>query len=226
MGKPVVHLSVGDAYRLWAPTYDQDSNPLLALEERVAQSILGSLDGLRLVDVCAGTGRWMAIARALGASVIGIDLTTEMLACAARKPGCSSVAVGDMNSIPVQTSSADLAICSFGISYVPSLRAAFFEMARVATRVMISDLHPAAVRAGWTRSFETSSEKCCIAHHSHSLEEIGSAARSAGLVRESSAIGRFGEPERSIFARAGKPHVFDQVSSVDAVFVETWMKPC
>lgn len=226
MGKPVVELSIREGYRLWAATYDQEPNPLLALEERVAGSILGSLAGLRVIDLCAGTGRWMSIGRAKGAAVIGIDLTAEMLHCAVRKPGCAAVAVGDLNQIPVRSAAADLAICSFGLSYVASVPAALGEMARIARRVLISDMHPAAARAGWSRSFDTASRKCCVAHYDHSLEEIEAAARAAGFSHEYSIAAHFGEPERKIFARAGKEHIFDQVSTMPAVFVKTWVKRC
>jgi ubiquinone/menaquinone biosynthesis C-methylase UbiE len=226
MGKPVVHLSIREGYRLWAASYDVQPNPLLALEERAARPVLGPLAGLRIVDVCAGTGRWMSIARSTGAKVIGIDLTAEMLYCAARKPGCATVALADLNRIPIRTAAADLAICSFGLSYVASVLPAFQEMARIARRVMVSDLHPAAVRAGWSRSFDTASRKYCVAHYAHSLDGIDSAARAAGLSAEHNIAASFAEPERKIFARAGKDHVFDQVSAIPAVYVKTWVKRC
>lgn len=226
MGKPVVHLSIREGYRRWAASYDHDPNPLLALEERAARSILGSLAGLTVIDICAGTGRWMSIVRSMGAKAIGVDITPEMLHCAALKPGCAAVALGDLTRIPIRSESADLAICSFGISYVPCVRVAFCEMARIACRVMVADMHPAAVRAGWSRSFDTASRKYCVAHYAHSLAEIETAAREAGLSPEHSIAGHFAEPERRIFARAGKEHVFDQVSAIPAVFVKTWVKRC
>jgi ubiquinone/menaquinone biosynthesis C-methylase UbiE len=224
MGKPVVQLSIREGYRLWAASYDQEPNPLLALEQRVARSILGPLAGRRVIDLCAGTGRWMSIARSAGARVVGIDLTPEMLYCAARKPGCAAVAVGDLNRLPVRSACEDLAICSFGLSYVASVRVALREMARIARRVMISDLHPSAARAGWSRSFDTASRKCCIAHYRHSLEEIETEARAAGLSAQFSVPAFFGEPERKIFARAGKEHIFDQVAMIPAIFVQTWVR--
>jgi len=224
MGKPVVHLSIREGYGLRAASYDQEPNPLLALEQRVARSILGPLAGRRVVDLCAGTGRWMSIARAAGASVVGIDLTPEMLHCAARKPGCASVVVGDLSRLPVRGACADLAICSLGLSYVPSVRVALREMARIARRVMISDLHPLAARAGWSRSFDTALRTYSIAHYDHSLEEIETAARAAGLSAEFSIPAFFGEPERNIFAHAGKEHLFDQVAVIPAIFVQTWVR--
>ena len=227
MGKPVVQLPVREGYRLWAPTYDSAPNPLLALEERIAAPMLGPLAGSRVVDLCAGTGRWMAIARRGAANVAGIDLSPEMLSCAAQKPGCAGrVALADLTSLPLHSGAADLAICSFGISYVASLAAAFREMARVARRILISDLHPAAAQAGWRRSFENGSQTCCVAYYARSLDELDEAARAAGFSPQQTVEARFGEPERCIFASAGKEHLFEEVSRIRAVFAKTWTLGC
>ena len=223
MGKPLVSLSTHDAYRLWAATYDHDPNPLLALEERLARDVLGPIAGWKVIDLCSGTGRWICLARSLGARVVGIDLSPEMLQCAARKPACAGrVALGDVTRVPLRGGSAHLAICSFGISYAPSIRSALREMARIARRIMISDLHPAAARAGWTRSFHHASQTFSVAHRSYSLEELEAAANAAGLKQESVIEGFLGEPERKIFARAGKEHLLDEVAKIPAVFVATW----
>lgn len=226
MGKPVTYLSSEEGYRLWAATYDRDPNPLLALEERLAGPLLGRLAGLRVVDLCAGTGRWMAIAASLKADVTGIDLSGEMLRQAGRRPGLSGrVALGNLIRLPVACGSADLAICSFGISYVPSLGLAFREMARVARRVLVSDMHPLALLEGWTRSFETASAKCCLNHCRWSLEDIDRAADDAGLRKEHTVEGCFGEPERRLFNSAGKPQTVEKTSRIPAVYVKTWLAP-
>ena len=135
-----------EGYGLWAATYDSWPNPLLALEQRVAAPLLGPLKGSRVIDICAGTGRWMAIAARLRASIIGLDLSPEMMGRAAEKPGLAGrLAIGDIAHLPFANTSADIAICSFGMSYVRSMQQAFREMARVSKRVMISDMHPAAL---------------------------------------------------------------------------------
>lgn len=227
VGKPVVELPVQESWRLWAASYDRDPNPLLALEERVAAPVLGSLAGLRVVDLCCGTGRWMTIASALGGEVMGVDLSTEMIRRAGEKQACTGrLAIGDLARLPVESGWADLAICSFGISYTQMLRAAFEEMARVARRAMITDLHPAAARAGWSRSFTTASGTFSVAHHAYSFDDLDAAADATGWSAEGSVEACFGECEREIFLRAGKEHVFDTVSKIPAIFVKTWVRPC
>jgi SAM-dependent methyltransferase len=227
MGKPVVELPAREGYALWAATYDRDPNPLLALEERVAARLLGTLAGLRVIDVCAGTGRWMSIAQTMGATVIGIDFSEHMLGRAAEKPALAGrVAAGDLSRLPLRAAAADLAICSFGMSYLDCCAAAFRELARVAPRVMVSDMHPAAHQAGWTRAFETASLTCRLAHYTHSFEALDAAAREAGLSTESSVEARFGEPERSIFAYARREHLFSSVSQIPAIFIKIWRRTC
>ncbi len=227
MGKPVIELQAREGYALWAASYDRDPNPLLALEQRVAARLLGALAGLRVIDVCAGTGRWMSIARSMGANVIGVDLSEQMLGRAADKPGLAGrVVAGDVSRLPLHTAAADLAICSFGMSYLACCATAFRELARVAPRVMVSDMHPAAQHAGWTRSFETALVTCWLAHYTHTFETLEAAARDAGLSPESSVEARFEEPERNIFARARKEHLFASVSQIPAVFVKIWRRTC
>lgn len=224
VGKSVSSLSVRAGYRLWAATYDSWPNPLLALEQRIAAPLLGSLKGARVIDVCAGTGRWMAIAARLRARVIGIDLSPEMLGWAAQKPGLAGrLAIGDVAGLPFASNSADLAICSFGMSYLPSVRHGLREMARIARRVMVSDMHPFALDAGWTRSFETARRKYRIAHYRYSLAEIEDAAYAAGLRPQFSIEAAFGEPERGIFKGAGKEDRFEEASQFPAIFVKTWV---
>jgi len=224
VGKFMSFVGAREGYGLWAATYDSWPNPLLALEQRVAAPLLGPLKGSRVIDICAGTGRWMAIAARLRASIIGLDLSPEMLGRAAEKHGLAGrLAIGDVAHLPFANTSADIAICSFGMSYVTSMQQALREMARVSKRVMISDMHPAALDSGWTRSFETACRKYRIAHYRYSLAEIDEAAYNVGLRPECSIEAPFGEPERRIFERAGKKDRFEGASQIPAIFVKTWM---
>jgi predicted TPR repeat methyltransferase len=76
-----------EGYRLWSRSYDRDLNPVVALERRVVRELLGPLSGRCFLDVATGTGYWLNYARSRGARVYGVDLSAEMLAEAASKPG-------------------------------------------------------------------------------------------------------------------------------------------
>ena len=218
-GESMSFLGTREGYRLWASTYDSYPNPLLALEQRIAAPLLGSLKGSRVIDICAGTGRWMLIAARMRASVIGLDLSPEMLGRAAEKPGLAGrLAIGDIAHLPFANTSADLAICSFGMSYVTSVQQALREMARVSRRVMISDMHPAALDSGWTRSFETACRKYRIAHYLR--YPLAGGRRCCLRCRTATGMQHrgspFGEPEHRIFEQAGKQARFEEVSQIPA----------
>src|ERR1700722_11384821 len=125
-------LQAVDAYRLWAPSYDGDPNPILALERRVIAERLTSLPGRCVLDIGTGTGYWLEHARSLGARAFGIDLSAEMLSKAAKKRGLRGKLIrADMNRLPVRDNVADIAICSMAIGYLPALASLFRELARV-----------------------------------------------------------------------------------------------
>ena len=164
-----------EGHRLWASTYDSGMNPLLALEMRILAERLGALEGVRFLDAAAGTGRWMRYAAARGARVVGFDLCEEMV-----RVGAAGV-VADVTRIPLRDDAVDLAVCSFALGYVPRLEPALAELGRVARRVVLSDLHPAAVSAGWKRGFRVNGTAYQIEHTMHTERDLVKAARAAGL---------------------------------------------
>ena len=218
-----------DGHELWAPSYDSGPNPLLALESRILLALLGPVDGLSVVDIACGTGRWTERLFRLGANVTGVDACAGMLARAAAKRSIRRLLVlADARALPLRASIADLVICSFAIGYFARLGPAFAEMARI-TRpggiVATSDLHPAAVSAGWTRSFRIGEAVYEIEHFARSRDQIIRAARRAGLQLQLQAGYRFGRPERSVFAAAGKRDRFTAACQVPAVWIGLWRKP-
>jgi malonyl-CoA O-methyltransferase len=217
-----------EGHRIWSASYDSDANPVLALDQRVLSERLGCLDGLRVVDVACGTGRWMSFAQSQGAEVIGIDLCREMLVAAARKPALAGrLVLSSAAELPLGDEVADRALCSFALSYFPSAAAAIGEMARITRRggrVIISDLHPHAVRAGWTRSFRSGDQVYAIDHHNHAIRFAYLAAERYGLTLDWELSARFGAPEREIFIRAGKEPVFHEASRVPALRLLAWVK--
>jgi len=220
-----VRVGAVDGYRVWAAQYDEAPNALLALEMRVLSERIGAVGGSRILDAGSGTGRWMQWAAARGARVFGIDGSREMLQKAERKPGVGGrSALADIRSIPLRDDAVDLALCCFTIGYLPSPTPVFRELARVARQVIVSDLHPDAARAGWTRSFRAGDKIYEIVHYDHSIAELDDCARSAGLTLKWRAKTSFGEPEREVFRRAGKKSVFDKARLVPAVLVSLWQK--
>jgi malonyl-CoA O-methyltransferase len=225
----VATISAIDGHRLWSRAYDESPNALLALEMRVLSERLRHserlppLDGLRILDAGSGTGRWMHFARSRGASVFGIDACREMVLWAEHKPGLRGhSALADVQHIPLMDDAFDVALCSFTLGYLQSPGPVLRELARVARQVIVSDLHPDAARAGWTRSFRVGDQVHELVHFKHSIADIDDAARGASLVSDWRVEASFGEPEREIFQRTGKENVFDHACAVSAVLITSW----
>lgn len=219
-------VSALEGHRIWADCYDVGCNPLLALETRLMRDVFSAVIARNVLDVACGTCRWAAWFAGRGASVLGVDLCAEMLAQApARLHG--RFALGRAEALPVAANTADLTLCSFAASYFPALETAISEMARVTRHdgyLVISDVHPAAVAAGWTRSFRARDRVYEMEHFGYTPDNLQSAAQRAGLDFETAVYGCFDEPERPAFAAAGRPERFAQVTGVPAVWIGKWRK--
>ena len=91
-GASVRRVSAAEGYKLWAPAYDRDPNPLLALEERQLTPLLPDLKQKAVIDVACGTGRWLEKLMDRGArSGFGVDLSRAMLAVARTKTSTARV---------------------------------------------------------------------------------------------------------------------------------------
>lgn len=217
-------VSSTEAYRLWAPTYDATVNPLIALEERAMRDLLPAYSPPQVIDVGCGTGRWMKYFADIGSATAGVDASEEML----RSTGLSGrVAVGESGNLPIANAVAGLVICSFGLSYFGSIERSFAEMARISAvggYVAIGDMHPTAVSSGWRRSFRVGNQCYEIRQFRYSLNEAMEAAEKAGLDLIECRAAWLGEPERPLFHKAGKPHLFAAASCMPAVWLGLWKK--
>ncbi len=223
-----MRVSAIEGHRQWAPIYDAGPNPLLALETRLVLERLSPPRAGCLIDIACGTGRWMKLAQRCGSRVFGVDISPEMLHEASRKLGLSGhLGVADACHIPITNGAADLTICSFALGYLASPHQAIAEMARISRqggRIVVTDLHPRALVAGWTRSFRSDDQFYEIDHHPHSIAVWEAAAQSAGLNLEWRLEASFGEPERAIFRQAGKDSLFPELSRIPALLAMCWRR--
>ncbi len=225
VAEAVLPVRVEDAYRLWSVSYDDDPNPILALERRVIRERLGAVSGKRVLDIGTGTGYWLAHARQGGARAFGVDLSEEMLSMAARKDGLRKRLVrADMNRLPIQDGATDIAICSMAIGYTRDLKNLFRELARVARKIIVSDLHSEAIEAGWKRGFVAAGHRCEIEHFTHTTSQLDDAAANSGLRLDWRLEAHLNEPEREIFARAGREHAFAAACEIPALLATCWIR--
>jgi len=91
--------------------------------------------------------------------------------------------------------------------------------------LIVTDFHPDAYSRGWQRTFHSDGQLYEIEIHPYSVESLFGCADQNGLVLQNAMEPAFGEPERAIFERAGKPDLFDQVREIPAILLARWTKP-
>jgi len=216
-------VSLVEAYDRWAASYDAP-NPLHALEERVMGLLLPSVAGKRVLDVACGTGRWLAKLLAWGARTgCGVDLSAGMLQRASAKlPLHGRVAQGACLALPFAAESADLIICSLAAGHVRNLSGLARELARVATPavdVFVTDFHPLAYAHGWRRTFDDGNEAVEVPSQAHTVERVRYAFEEQGFRAAIFAEPRMGEPEKDLFLRRGKTHLFAAACETPALYI-------
>ena len=186
-------LPVREGYAAWAPMYDDDGNPLIALEGPAVRAWLGPLHGLRALDVGCGTGRHtLALLEAGASEVAALDLTPEMIARARLK--LSPEATGRVhwvrhalpNPLPYRDGTFDLAVLGLVAEHIVDLDGSLAEVARVLKpggRCILSALHPDRTAEGQRARFidpETGLRRPIATVH-RTVEDYLASGRRAGL---------------------------------------------
>jgi len=215
---------VAEGYERWAPIYDSSPNPLLACEDRHLLPLLVDLGNKRILDLACGTGRWLErIMAREGPRGVGIDCSAAMLRVAGRKGTIiGRLAQGDCECLPFRTAIFDLAICSFALGHIRDLESMTRELARVTKPggdVFLSDLHPEAYARGWRVGFRDDRTAVQIEMLPRVREEIVQAFDANGFECLAHLPLRLGDPEKAIFARAGKVHAFQEACQIPAVLL-------
>lgn len=220
-----------EAFDLWASVYDNQLNPLLALEERMLLRLLPDIQKLDVLDVGCGTGRWLKLlADESPKTLTGVDTSPEMLLQASTKsiPGVK-ILQGSCTALPVRHSSAALVLASFVLSYVQDIEEVVKEFDRVTRAeadIFITDMHPAtATVCDWRRTFKINGNEISLQTYQHSLSEIIHPFRAAGFEVQTFIEPSFGLPERSLFAQGGKLAAYDAIADLPAIYILHLRKP-
>jgi ubiquinone/menaquinone biosynthesis C-methylase UbiE len=150
-------VSTQDGYALWAETYDQEKNPLVAVEEPIVDRMLTELNVTTALDVGTGTGRYALKLARRGVAVSAVDQSAEMLAVAQQADRAEGLSI-DLRlasvegGLPFKAERYDLVVCALMLCHVPDLAQAAREFARVLRAggyLLITDFHPDSVAMGW-----------------------------------------------------------------------------
>ncbi len=178
-------LEPAHAYDLWAPQYESDANPMVALTE----ALLAECEEvpLSVVELGCGTGRNLALLQKKGATeVAGVDLSEGMLKVAqARLPDAPLWCQDIRSPAPLPAKSADWVLVSLVLEHIENPEPVFHEAARLLRdggMLWIMELHPTALDGGSRAHFEgPGGERFTTAAWRHDQASLAACARAAGL---------------------------------------------
>ncbi len=177
--------SVTAGYADWAAVYDDPGNPIVSAEQPVVRELLKSYPVGRALDAACGTGRHAGYLAQLGHEVRGIDATAAMLERARAKVPGGRFEVAELEALPLEDGSVDLAVCALALTHSARLGPAIDELARVVRpggHVVISDVHPFAVSFGAQGHYTNEhGEHRVIRNYVHLASDYLAAFRDAGL---------------------------------------------
>jgi malonyl-CoA O-methyltransferase len=178
-----------EGYDRWAHIYDDEDNPLIALESRLFPELLGDVHGLRIADLGCGTGRHALAMAAAGARVVAVDFSAGMLSKARAKgedAGVQFLRHDLASGLPFVSAAFDRVTCCLVLEHIDDLQRVMAEMARICRadgRIVISELHPAMrlldVQAQFTDP--ATGRKTRPAGAAHRISDYVMAAAGAGL---------------------------------------------
>jgi len=211
-----------DAFAAWAEVYDEQPNPVLALEERYLMRLLPNIHNKHVLDIGCGTGRWLhRLAAGQPASLHGLDNSPEMLRVAARRQ-LQDVRLtrAELPVLPVATDSADLVLCSFVLSYVEDIALCASELARIMRDggdLFLSDMHPeTGASLGWKRGYRNIHFAKII---QRSLDELLDIFSQHGFEVVMCVEPQFGDIERDLFLITGKQAEWDRAVGMPAIYL-------
>jgi SAM-dependent methyltransferase len=192
-----VQLPAREGYALWADTYPpQPHNPLMAAEQAVVGPIILAAAPRRALDVGTGTGRYLTLLSAAGATfVVGVDMSLPMLE---HQLGRTPRVSGDACRLPFADHSFDLVCSSLMVGDVADLRPWIREATRVLEpggHLVYSDFHPSWSVQQWRRTFRAADGRQFeLSYFPHAidehLEQLESAALEIRAIREPRIAGR------------------------------------
>jgi SAM-dependent methyltransferase len=189
-------LPIREGYAAWASCYDDDGNPLIALEGPAMRGWFGPSQGRRALDLGCGTGRHTLALVEAGANVVALDLTPEMFARARQKPRLRDAASRVLwvrhalpRPLPLRDEAFTLAVLGLVAEHLPDsdLAGVLAEVVRVLApggRCLLSTLHPDRTAEGQRARYidpETGLRRPIRTYH-RTAADYRAAAASAGLI--------------------------------------------
>jgi len=224
---PIKPLSAQEGYRLWAPTYSEET-AISFLEDKLVAAMTPPLAGLRLLDAGCGTAR--RVRRTEARAATALDASDEMLQAGIARDGpltAGRMVVGDVRDMPLPARAFDIVWCRLVLGHLPRIGEAYAELARVSDEgamVIVSDFHAAAADAGHRRTFRVGAEVFELEHYVHTAEDHIDAAEAAGLTLLQTRDAAIGPDVRTFYERAGRIGAYPDHIGLPVVLALAFLK--
>lgn len=164
-----------EGYDLWAETYDETPNPVVAMDARYTLGVLSPRPGERILDAGCGTGRHLGPLLRARSNPVGVDFSRGMLEIARRNYPDVPLALADLHqSLPFENEHFDAVLCALIGEHLNELPFALREMHRVLRangRLVFSVYHPEMAAAGKEANFERSGVEYRLGAHRYTIED-------------------------------------------------------
>ena len=203
--KKVRRVNAKDAYDLWARTYDETPNPVVATDARYILGVLAPKPGEQILDAGCGTGRHLGPLLLAGSEPVGVDSSRGMLDVARRNHPEVPLMLADLQGpLRFEDRRFDAVLCALIGEHLDELPLALREMHRVLEkdgRLVFSVYHPEMAAAGKEAHFERGGVEYRLGARRYTVADYVGLLRAAG----------FDEPHRHEFL--GDERLVEEVPS-------------
>jgi ubiquinone/menaquinone biosynthesis C-methylase UbiE len=180
-------MSTQKLYDQWSATYDAVENKTRDLEKIACETVVGSIEFSRVIELGAGTGKNTSWLATRAEKVLSVDFSGEMQAVARARVANTNVEfrIADVREPwTFVEGTPDLITCSLILEHVEDLRFVFEQAAKVLVRngsFYICELHPFKQYEGSKARFETSDGLQVTECFQHHVTDYTSAALANGF---------------------------------------------
>src|SRR5215207_3318909 len=183
--KKTRRVSAHEGYDLWAETYDETPNPVVAMDSRHTLNVLAPRASEKILDAGCGTGRHLGPMVLAGSSPVGLDFSRGMLKVARRNhPEVPFVFADLQRPLPFEDESFDAVLCALIGEHLDEIALTIYEMYRVLKpegRLVFSVYHPEMAAAGKEAHFERQGTEYRLGARRYAVEDYASLLEETGF---------------------------------------------
>ena len=180
-------MDIENAYNIWSSNYDTNKNKTRDLDKKVTEETLSKYTFKSVLELGCGTGKNTKWLLSVGAEVIGLDFSQEMLTIAKESitDKRAQFKKADLNDDwEVADQYADLVTSSLTLEHIEDLNAIFRQANKKLKEngiFFISELHPFKQYTGSKARFETDAGMVELKVFTHHISDYIKSAESNGF---------------------------------------------